>query len=120
MSSDSSRPDAIDEVVRSGDRILDRLTAQQQETLDRMGIAGQAMLDGLSESQREIAEFVAARVRQDIETQQALMACRTIDDLRGVQATFLRNAVDQYCSEMTRLIDLGRETLKKGAKPPVW
>jgi hypothetical protein len=119
MCSASSRPGVIDTAARHGDPVLDRLSTQQQETLDRMAIAGQAMLDGLSESQREIADFVAARVRQDIETQQALMACRTIDDLRGVQAAFLRNAVDQYCSEMTRLIDLGRETLQKSAKPPV-
>ena len=119
MRSESSHPDLVDEAVRSGDRLVQRLSEQQQEALDRLGIASQAMLDGLTVSQREIADFVAARIYRDIETQRALLACRTLDDLRGVQADFMRNAVDQYFSEMTRLLDLGRDVLARSAKPPV-
>ena len=119
MSSDSTHPELIAESARSSDRIIDRLSAQQQETLDRMDIAGQALLDGLTVGQREIADFVAERIRRDIETQKALMACRTLDDLRGLQADFMRNAFDQYFSEMARLLDIGRDVLARSAKPPV-
>ena len=62
------------ELVTAQDALIDQVTASQQEALDTMETAGQAVFEGLTRVQHEIAEFVAERIRQDMETQQELPA----------------------------------------------
>ena len=51
-----------------------------------MGRASASMLTGVTEMQKEIAGFVSERIRQDLETQQELLRCRTFDEVREVQS----------------------------------
>jgi hypothetical protein len=91
------------------DRIIDQVTLSQQEALERIEATGNAMLDGWERSREEITDFIAERIRQDLETQAALMRCRNLGEVGAVQAKFIGTAVAQYGDEVTRLIGIGRE-----------
>jgi hypothetical protein len=73
--------------------------------------AGTAVLAGLSKAQKEIAEFVAERIRQDIDSQVELMRCRTLDEVLDVQSRFVNTAMDQYAAEASRLARIGAEMI---------
>ena len=94
-------------LVSARDTFIDTVTATQQEALETMEAAGQAVFEGLSQVQHEIADFIAERIRQDMETQQELLRCRNLEDVRNVQARFFRTAFDQYAAETSRLVKLG-------------
>jgi hypothetical protein len=93
------------------------LATAQEEALNTMEAAGTAMFEGLTKAQKEISDFIAERIRQDVETQSALLRCRTFDDMRDVQARFLKTAMDQYAAEATRLIQIGAEMMAPASRP---
>ena len=59
-----------------------RAIALQQDAVAGAGVAGTALVEGFTEARRHIADFVAERLRQDIEIQGELLSCRTLDDVR--------------------------------------
>ncbi len=81
-------------------------TRTQQQAVASIESSSASMLTGLTEMQKEIAGFVSERIRQDLETQQELLRCRTFDDLREVQSRFFRTTLDQYSAEATKLMQL--------------
>ena len=89
------------------------ITSAQQETLHKMGAAGAAMLEGLTKAQHEISDFITERIRQDVETQAEMLRCRTLDDVRDLQTRFFKTAVDQYAAEMSRLMQIGTDTMQR-------
>ena len=93
------------------------LAATQEEALHVMETTGTAMFEGLTKAQREISDFVAERIRQDVETQGALLRCRSFDEVRDVQAQFLKTAMDQYTTEATKLMQIGAEMISPPARP---
>jgi hypothetical protein len=95
------------------DQVIDSVTASQQQALHSMETAGAVMFEGVARVQREIAEFVSERIRQDMETQQELLRCKSIDDVRNLQARFFRTAMDQYSAEATRLMRIGGELMTR-------
>ena len=44
----------------------------------------------------ESARFFADRLQQDLETQKAILACKTPAELMQVQAAFFKTAMEQY------------------------
>jgi hypothetical protein len=89
------------------------ITSAQQETLHNVGAAGAAMLEGLTKAQTEISDFIVERIRQEVETQAEMFRCRTLDDVRDLQARFFRTAVDQYGAEVSRLMKIGTDTMQR-------
>jgi hypothetical protein len=87
------------------------ILSAQQETLHNA--AGAAMLDGLTKVQTEISDFIAERVRQDVETQSEMLRCRTLDDVRDLQTRFFRTVVDQYAAEVSRLLKISTDTMAR-------
>ena len=71
----------------------------------------------MSEVQKEIAGFVSERIRQDLQTQQELLACRTLDDVREVQSRFMQSTIDQYSAEASKLMRLGAEIATRSLEP---
>jgi hypothetical protein len=106
QSTESAEAEAIESVQ---DRMIDAVTASQQDVLHSIDSAGHAVLDGMRRTQREISAFVAERIRQDLDTQSALLRCRSLDEVRDLQVRFFRTAVEQYSSEAVQLIGIGRE-----------
>ena len=61
----------------------------------------------------EWGRFVTDRLHQDIETQRALLECKTPTDLMRVQTEFYQNAVKQYSEETMRLMQMFSEAAGK-------
>jgi len=104
------------ETVR--DRLIDTVTASQQEAIETIESAGQAFLSTVTQVRNEMADFLAERIRQDLDTQQALLRCRSLDDVRDVQASFVRTALGQYGDEVAKLVRLGSEAAAKSLDRP--
>ncbi len=64
--------------------------------------ATKAWLDIFSESSR----FVTDRLQHDMETQKALLACKTPAELLQVQSSFFKTAMEQYADEANRLFKM--------------
>lgn len=64
-------------------------------------VAARAWLSFMSES----ARFLTKRLQQDLNTQKAMLACKSPAELLGVQADFLKTAMDQYSDYATRLYE---------------
>ena len=89
------------------------VASAQQETLQNIGAAGAAMLEGLKKAQTEISDFLTQRIRQDVETQAEMLRCRTLDDVRDLQTRFFKTALDQYAGEATRLMKIGTDMMER-------
>ncbi len=59
-----------------------------------------------SELMQENMRFLTERLEQDLETQRAMLACRTPQDLMQVQSEFLRNAFAQYTQQSQRIMQM--------------
>ena len=92
-------------------------TRTQQQAVELMERASASMLTGMAEMQKEVAGFVSERIRQDLETQQELLRCRTLDELREVQSRFFRTTLDQYSAEATKLMQLSTEVFTRTLDP---
>lgn len=63
---------------------------------------GKIWLDVMSETVR----FLSERLKQDVETQKAMLACKDPADLMKLQADFYRTAMEQYTAEATTMMDI--------------
>lgn len=61
-------------------------------------VAAKAWTDLMSES----ARFMTSRLQHDLETQKAIMACKSPTDLMQVQSDFMKTAMEQYTQYATR------------------
>lgn len=68
-----------------------------------------AWLDVMSESSR----FVMDRLQQDLETQRAMLACKSPTDLMRLQAEFFQTAMQQYSEESMRLFKMMSDATEK-------
>jgi len=92
-------------------------TKTQQQAVESMERVGATLFTSVVEMQKEVAGFVSGRIRQDLETQQELLRCRTLDELRAVQGRFFRSTLDQYSAEATRLMQLSTEVFTRAIDP---
>jgi len=95
------------------DAVIDTVTITQQQALETIEAAGVAVLAGLSSLQREMADFVTARICTDMETRCALLRCATLGEVRALQARRFASTLDQYAAQAARLMTLGVATMAK-------
>jgi hypothetical protein len=101
------------DVLLATDNVLETVVAGQAEAVQAVESSGHAMLEGMAKVQKEVVDFVSTRIRQDLETQQELLRCRSFDDLRDVQTKFVKTAMEQYAAESQRLMQLGSEVFRR-------
>ncbi len=77
----------------SGCIALERMT---DAGLGPLGWLAPAFRDCVGDSGTDFAEFVAHRIGADHRPQHRLLRCRTADEMRAVQSTFLAEAADEY------------------------
>ena len=65
---------------------------------------GTAAVQAWMDMGTETFRFVWDRLQQDIKTQQAMLACTSLDQVRQVQAEFLAAAQEQYTAEAARML----------------
>jgi len=54
----------------------------------------------------EALQFVSSRMQKDIATQKAMLACRSLEDIRKVQADFYNQAVEDYRAQVSRVMEI--------------
>jgi hypothetical protein len=106
----------VESIESPQDAAIDNVTALQQEAVETVEHAGATLFEGVGRVQQEIAQFVSTRVREDLETQQQILRCRSLDDLREVQFRFVKTAMDQYSAETARLMKLGSEIMARSVE----
>ncbi len=77
-----------------------------------MGFAPEA-LAGWRDIMTEWGRFVTDRLKQDAETQRAMLQCKTTAELFQVQTEFFQTAAKQYSEETMRLMQMMSETAGK-------
>lgn len=103
-----------DEIETVQDAVIDNVIEIQREALPTMENAGTVLFQGVSQVQQEIAQFVVTdRIRHDFETQQEILRCHTLDDLRDAQMQFVETAMDQYSAEATIVMKLGSKVMAR-------
>lgn len=85
--------------------------AQLQEAgLGNMAGLSAAWMETLGDMGAEVASFVAERIKEDVKTQHQIMHCRNAAELQHIQSQFIQKAIDQYQTEMGKLVDMGSKT----------
>jgi len=110
--------ETVETIAAIEHRIVDRVTADQQEILEAVESTGQAVLEATDATRESLVDFVAERIRQNLDAQGALLRCQNLGEVRAVQSRFLRTAVDQYSGEASRLIALTRSVAARGLARP--
>jgi hypothetical protein len=59
-------------------------------------------------------QFIRDRLQQDLQTQQALLACKNLEELQAIQAQFLVTAQQQYAAEIGKMLGLVSGSVVKG------
>ncbi|MEY8098935.1 phasin family protein [Falsihalocynthiibacter sp. S25ZX9] len=77
---------------------------------------GTAWFENLASLGNEITSFVAERIKEDVQTQHALLHCKSISEAQRLQAQFMQKAFDQYQVETGKLIEMSGEMAVK-ARP---
>jgi hypothetical protein len=95
------------EIQSPEDRLIDAVTAGQQEAIDSVESAGNAVLEGIGLAQETLADLVTERIREGLDTQAALLRCRSLDELQAINLRYFRTAVDQYGRGASRMFRLG-------------
>lgn len=67
---------------------------------------GTAAVQAWMDMGTEAVRFVWNRLQQDIKTQQAMLACTSLEEMRKIQAEFFTSAQEQYVAEAGKILDL--------------
>ena len=78
--------------------------------------ANPAIARAWSEIMSEGARFLSKRLQEDLETQKALLACRTPADVVQVQTEFFRKAMEQYTAETQRMFEIMTGAIEEAVK----
>ena len=81
-------------------------------------VAGAAALQAWMELGAETVRFVWDRLQQDMKTQQAMLACTSLDELRTIQAQFFIAAQQQYAAEAGKMLGLLSKATAEGLSSP--
>lgn len=111
-------PEGPETIESPQDRLIDSVTASQQEAIDSVESAGTAVVEGLGLAHRAFADFVAERIRQDLATQRALLGSRSLEEARTIGFAHLRTTVDQYGREVSRMVQLGTTVTRRSLERP--
>ena len=66
------------------------------------------LLESMARLQKEWAEFVHRRVKEDIAASQQLMNCQTLADVQQVYSQYFRTAFEQYQMQSERAVQRGK------------
>jgi len=78
------------------------------------------ILESVAGAQKEWADFMTRRIREDVTVSQQLIGCQSFADLQDVYCNYLRKAVDQYQQQSLRALHRGQsaaEELADTAEP---
>ena len=88
----------------------------QRNSLDPLRWFGTAWLDSATEVSRELADFLSRRIQEDVRTQHEILNCSDPAEMQGIQARFVKRAVEDYTAETGTLVKLNQDFMEKLAK----
>ena len=68
------------------------------------------LLESAASAQKDWAEFVHRRVKEDIAVSQQLMSCKSLGDMQQVYSQYMRTAFEQYREQSERAVQRGKST----------
>jgi len=68
--------------------------------------AGTIALQAWMDLGNQALRFAWDRLQQDVKTQQAMLACTSLEELRDIQAAFFTAAQEQYAAETGKVLAL--------------
>ena len=81
------------------------------------------LLESAASAQKDWAEFVHRRVKEDISVSQQLMGCKSLGDMQRIYSQYMRTAFEHYREQSERAVQRGKsttdglaQTLELGAK----
>jgi hypothetical protein len=81
------------------------------------------LLESVANAQKDWAEFVHRRVKEDIAVSQQLMGCRSLGDVQQICSQYMCTALEHYREQSERAVQRGKsttaglaQTLEFGAK----
>jgi len=109
---------AVDELQSLQEQVIETVTASQQEAIETVETARRVVLQAMDQVRSDLSDFVAERIRQDLDVQQAFLRCRSFGEVREVQYSFLRTALGQYGGEAQKLARLSGEVATRTLDRP--
>ena len=77
---------------------------------------GTSWFEKMADMNSELASFITERVREDAQTQQELLQCKSPEEFQKAQYAFMEKAYAQYSAETGKLVRMGLDMLPVGAK----
>ena len=100
-------------IVRAGAAGAEEMTRRTEEigrrTAELFRFNGEAASGRLEEASRIWSALAQDALRQNVETAQNLMRCRTVSDVVEVQTEWLRRSLDNFFERGSRLSELSAE-----------
>jgi hypothetical protein len=74
------------------------------------------LLESVAGAQKDWADFVHRRIKEDIALSQQLMSCRSLADAQEIWAQYVRTALDQYGEQSEKAVKRGKVTTESLAQ----
>lgn len=97
---------------------LSELANLQGAALNAATQATQSYMSGIAAVNQEIANFIQTRLRRDVELGESLARCRTWSESTKAQSDWLKQATEDYSTEVQKLFELN-SSLLRGAFTPI-
>lgn len=107
-----TKPTATAETM-AGPSMVEAMMQMQRASIEPMHWFGTAWLSLTSDLGAELAEFVAARIKEDIRTQHQLLHCKDAAEAQVIQAQFLETAFEQYTAETGKMAEMSQTILAR-------
>lgn len=95
------------------DDALANVSATQREAAESFMEISQAIFNGGVAYNQELSNFMAGRVVSDLELQQQLVGCQSIEDVMKLQSEFLETALQQYSDEAQKLATISADVIRE-------
>jgi hypothetical protein len=66
------------------------------------------LLESTASAQKDWAEFVHRRVKENVAVAEGLLSCQSLADMQDVYSQYLRTAFEQYREQSEKVVQTGR------------
>ncbi|MGV6848154.1 MAG: phasin family protein [Marinibacterium sp.] len=95
--------DATEDAAEAVRAAVDQL---QSLGLSAMPWMGTEWMEKMGDLSAEVLQFLAERVKRDVEFQHRLLHCADMKEVHEIQAEFVQTAIDNYTEETGKLVEM--------------
>jgi hypothetical protein len=74
---------------------------------------GTDWLEAMTKMGSETMDFVAARIKEDVQAQQELLQAKDFAEVQAIQTKFFKKAMDDYAAELSKMVEIGATAAPK-------